>query len=76
MENIEESSGKSQENKPMCLKKDKTDRAIGVSRRTREYIVKWNQMTAQRFQTQRRGQTSQAFLQGKYEGKDIFKKWY
>ena len=30
-------------------KKDKTERAMGVGRRTREEIVKWNEMTALRF---------------------------
>ena len=29
-------------------KKDKTERAMGVGRRTREEIVKWNQMTTLR----------------------------
>ena len=29
---------------------DKTEIAIGVDRRTREELVKWNQMTALRFQ--------------------------
>ena len=32
-------------------KKDKTERVLGLGRRTREEIVKWNQMTAVRFQT-------------------------
>ena len=32
-------------------KKDKTERAMGVGRRTKEVIVKWNQMTALRFKT-------------------------
>ena len=32
-------------------KRDKTERVIGLGRRTREEIVKWNQMTALRFQT-------------------------
>ena len=32
-------------------KKDKTERVIKLGRRTREGIVKWNQMTALRFQT-------------------------
>ena len=32
-------------------KKDKTERATGLGRRTREEIVKWNQMTALRFQS-------------------------
>ena len=30
---------------------DKTERVTGLGRRTREEIVKWNQMTALRFQT-------------------------
>ena len=32
-------------------KKDQTERVLGLGRRTREEIVKWNQMTALRFQT-------------------------
>ena len=32
-------------------KKDKTERVTGLGRRTREKIVKWNQMTALRLQT-------------------------
>ena len=32
-------------------KKDKTERAMEIGSRTREQIVKWNQMTAPRFQT-------------------------
>ena len=32
-------------------KKDKTKRAMGVGRRTRDKTAKWNQMTALRFQT-------------------------
>ena len=32
-------------------KRDKTERVTGLSRRTRVEIVKWNQMTALRFQT-------------------------
>ena len=31
-------------------KKDNTERVTGLGRRTREEIVKWNQMTALRFQ--------------------------
>ena len=31
--------------------KDKTERVIGLVRKTREDIAKWNQMTAMRFQT-------------------------
>ena len=38
-------------------KKDKTEIAIGVGRRTREATVKWNQVTALRFQAERRHQT-------------------
>ena len=45
-------------------KKDKTERVIGLDRRTREEIVKWNQMIALRFQTGGRHQTSPASLQG------------
>ena len=40
------------ENGPVGRKKTK-QRAIGVGRRTREEIAKWNQMTALRFQTGR-----------------------
>ena len=43
-------------------KKDKTERVIELGRRTGEEIVKWNQMTALRFQTGGRHQTSQASL--------------
>ena len=32
-------------------KKKKTERVLGLGRRTREEIVMWNQMTALRFQT-------------------------
>ena len=42
-------SGKSQENGP--AEKDRMERVTGLSRRTKEEIVKWNQMTALRFQT-------------------------
>ena len=42
--------------------KDKSERAIGVGRGTRQEIVKWNQMTALRFQTRGRHQTSPASL--------------
>ena len=41
-----------------------TDKVTGQGRRTKEEIVKWNQMTALRFQTGGRHQTSQAFLRG------------
>ena len=47
--------------------KDKTERAIGVGRRTREKIVKWNQITALGFQTESRHQTSPASQRGKSE---------
>ena len=40
-----------QENGQAGGKKDKTERVIGLGRRTREEIVKWNQMTALTFQT-------------------------
>ena len=41
-----------QENGPAGRKKkDKTERVIGLGRRTREEIEMWNQMTALRFQT-------------------------
>ena len=43
---------------------DQTERVIALGRRTREEIVKWNQMTALRFQTGRRHQTSPASLRG------------
>ena len=43
---------------------DKTERVIRLGRRTREEIAKWNQMTALRFQTAGRHQTSPASLRG------------
>ena len=46
--------------------KDKTERVTGLGRRTREEIAKWNQMTALRFQTGGRHQTSPASLRGVY----------
>ena len=45
-------------------KKKETERVTGLGRRTREEIVKWNQMTALRFQTGGRHQTSPASLRG------------
>ena len=45
---------------------DKTERVTGLGRRTREEIAKWNQMTALRFQTGGRHQTSPASLWGSY----------
>ena len=41
-----------------------TKRVTGLDRRTREMIAKWNQMTALRFQTWGRHQTSPASLRG------------
>ena len=63
---MEEFSGKKKSvgNEQVRRKKEKTERAMGVGRRTREEIGKWNQMTALRFQTGGRHQTSPAFLQG------------
>ena len=49
--NIEEFSGKSLEEKGKQAEKDKTERVTGLSRRTREEIAKWSQMTALRFHT-------------------------
>ena len=43
---------------------DKTERVTGLGRRTREEIAKQNQMTALRFQTGGRHQTSPASLRG------------
>ena len=53
-----------QENGPASRKKGVTERIIGKGRREREEIVKWNQMTALRFQTGERHQTSLASLRG------------
>ena len=65
--NTEESSGeRNQENGPVGRKKKrrKTERAMRVSRRTGVETVKWNQMTALRFQTGGRHQISPSSLQG------------
>ena len=43
-------------------KKDKTERVLGLGKRTRKETVKWNQMTDLRFQTGGRRQTSLASL--------------
>ena len=43
-------------------RKKKTERVIGLGRRTRQEIVKWNQMAALRFQTGGRHHTSPASL--------------
>ena len=63
-ESIEEFSGKSLEEKGKQAEKDKTERVTGLSRRTREEIAKWSQMTALRFHTGGRHQTSPASLWG------------
>ena len=42
---------KVQENGPAGRKKKKTERVTGLGRNSREEIVKWNQITALRFQT-------------------------
>ena len=56
---MEEFSGKSSgEWTSRQKKKDKTERVIGLGRRTREETVKWNQTTTLRFQTGGRHQTS------------------
>ena len=62
--NIEEFSGTSSEKWTRRQKKDKTGRVTGLGRRIREEIAKWNQMTALRFQTWGRHQTSPASLRG------------
>ena len=50
-------------------RKDKTERVTGLDRKTREEIVKWNQMTALRFHTGGRHQTSPASLRGLFNRK-------
>ena len=59
---MEEFSGKSSGEWTGRQKKDKAERVIGLGRRTREEIVKWNQTKALRFQTGGRHQTSPASL--------------
>ena len=54
---------------------DKTDRVTGLGRRTREEIAKWNQMTALRFQTGGRHQTSPAHPRPPFGG-DVHKHSY
>ena len=44
--------------------KDQTERVTRLGRRTGQAIAKWNQMTALRFKTGRRHQTSPASLRG------------
>ena len=50
-------------------KKKSTERAMGVGRRRRERIVKWDQMTALRLKKLGRHETSRAFLWGNREDK-------
>ena len=64
MKNIEEFSGEKFRRMDQLAQKDKTERVTGLRRRTREEIAKWNQMTALRFQTGGRHQTSLASLRG------------
>ena len=61
MKNTEEFSGKKsgEWTSRQKTKTKKTERVTGLGR-TREETVKWNQMTALRFQTGRRHQTSPA----------------
>ena len=54
-------------------KKDKTEKTMGVSRRTTEETVTWNRMTALRLQTGRRHQTSPASLRGSLYWKGVRK---
>ena len=66
--NIEEFSGKKFRRKGQQAENDETERITGLGRRTREEIAKWNQMTALRFQTGGRHQTSPASLRGRSKG--------
>ena len=59
-----EFSGKKFRRMDQQAEKDKTETVTGLGRRTREEIAKWNQMTALRFQTGGRHQTSPASLRG------------
>ena len=54
MKNIEEFFGKIFRRMGQQAEKDKTKRVTGLGRKTREEIVKWNQMTVLRFQTRRK----------------------
>ena len=62
--NTEEFSGKKIGRKGQQAENDKTERVTGLGRRTREETAKWNQMTALRFQTEGRHQTSPSSLRG------------
>ena len=53
--------------------KDETEKVTGLGRRTREEIAKQNQMTALRFQTGGRHQTSPASLGGLITQTDSFR---
>ena len=46
-----EFSGEKSGEKERRQKEDKTEKVMGVERRTREEIVQWNQMTSLRFHT-------------------------
>ena len=70
--NIEEFSGKEFRRKGQQAENDKIQRVTGLGRRTREEIAKWNQMTALRFQTEGRHQTSSASLRGILHSNCIF----
>ena len=52
-------------------RRKKAERVTGPGRRTREEIAKWNQMTALRFQTGERHQTSPASLWGVTENNGL-----
>ena len=56
MKDMEEFSGKSSEEWTSRQKRDKTEKATRLGRRTPEEIVKWNQMTALRFQVEGEGE--------------------
>ena len=56
------------ENERAGRRKVKTERVTRLSRRTSEEIAKWNQMTALRFQTGGRHQTSPASLRWLHQG--------
>ena len=47
--NIEEFSGKKSGERPVRRKREKTERAMRVGRRSGQETVKWNQMTAPKF---------------------------
>ena len=55
---VEVSEKKVHQNRPAGRKKDKSERVARLGRKTREEIVKWNQMTALIFHTGGVGETS------------------